>query len=144
AQVAQQEALTRNEAIALNFRGTIIEIDYPNREMTLMGADGQAETFAVDKEIRRFNEAKVGDKISLDYYLGVAAEVRKPTADEERNPLVVLDSESKTGLEQAPAAHGTRRIRAVVTIEAMDRAAQTVTVKGPRGKRFVAREVPRR
>jgi hypothetical protein len=135
----QPEVLSRTEAMALNFRGTIIEIDYPNREMTLMSSDGQTETFAVDKEIRRFNEARVGDKVSLDYYLGVAAEVRKPTPEEERNPLVVLDSESKTGLDQAPAAHGTRRIRAVVTIEALDRTAQTVTVKGPRGKRFVAR-----
>jgi hypothetical protein len=32
-----------------------------------------------------------------------------------------------------------RRIRAVVTIEGLDRRAQTVTVKGPRGKYFVAR-----
>jgi hypothetical protein len=136
---AQPETLTRTEAMVLNFRGAIIEIDYANREMTLMAPDGHSETFAVDKEIHRFDEARVGDKVSLDYYLGVTAEIRKPTADEERNPLVVLDTESKTGLEQAPAAHGTRRIRAVVTIDAMDRAAQTVTVKGPRGKRFVAR-----
>jgi hypothetical protein len=34
-----------------------------------------------------------------------------------------------------------RRIRAVVTIVALDRSAQTVTVKGPRGKYFVARVI---
>ena len=136
---AQAEMLSRTEAMALNFTGTITDIDYPNREMTLMSSDGQVATFAVDKEVRRFNEAKVGDKVSMDYYLGVTADVRKPTPDEERNPLVVLESESKTGLDQAPAGHTTRRIRAVVTVEALDRTAQTVTVKGPRGKRFVAR-----
>jgi len=139
APVVQPEMLTRNEAMALNFTGTITDIDYPNREMTLMGSDGRVATFAVDKEVRRFNEARVGDKVSMDYYLGVTAEIRKPTPDEERNPLVVLDSEARTGLDQAPAGHTTRRIRAVVTIEALDRTAQTVTVKGPRGKRFVAR-----
>ena len=32
-----------------------------------------------------------------------------------------------------------RRVRAVVTIEALDKSAQTVTVKGPRGKYFTAR-----
>jgi len=135
----QPEVLSRTEAMALNFTGTITDIDYPNREMTLMSSDGQVATFAVDKEVRRFNEAQVGDKVSMDYYLGVTADVRKPTPDEERNPLVVLESESKTGLDQAPAGHTTRRIRAVVTVEALDRTAQTVTVKGPRGKRFVAR-----
>jgi len=139
APVVQPEVLSRTEAMALNFTGTITDIDYPNREMTLRDAQGQIETFVVDKEVRRFNEARVGDKVSMDYYLGVTAEIRKPTPDEERNPLVVLDSEARTGLDQAPAGHTTRRIRAVVTIEALDRTAQTVTVKGPRGKHFVAR-----
>ena len=139
APAAQAEVLSRTEAMALNFTGTITDIDYPNREMTLMGSDGRVATFAVDKEVRRFNEARVGDKVSMDYYLGVTAEIRKPTPEEERNPLVVLDSEARTGLDQAPAGHTTRRIRAVVTIEALDRTAQTVTVKGPRGKHFVAR-----
>ena len=137
--VAQPEVLSRTEAMALNFTGTITDIDYQNREMTLRGSEGRVLTFAVDKDVRRFNEAKVGDKVSMDYYLGVTADVRKPTPDEERNPLVVLDSAAKTGLDQAPAGHTTRRIRAVVTIEALDRTAQTVTVKGPRGKHFVAR-----
>jgi hypothetical protein len=36
--------------------------------------------------VQRFNEAKVGDKVSMDYYLGFNAEVRKPTAEEELNP----------------------------------------------------------
>jgi hypothetical protein len=41
--------------------------------------------------VQRLNEAKVGDKVSVDYYLGFNAEVRKPTAEEKRNPLVVLE-----------------------------------------------------
>ena len=40
---------------------------------------------------------------------------------------------------QRRLASDVRRIRAVVTIEGLDRPAQTVTVKGPRGKYFVAR-----
>ena len=139
APAAQPEVLTRNEAVALNFTGTITDIDYPNREMTLSDSQGRVETFVVDKEVRRFNEAKVGDKVSLDYYLGFNAEVRKPTPEEEQNPLVVLETAGRGGLDAAPSAHGRRTIRAVVTIEALDRSAQTVTVKGPRGKHFVAR-----
>lgn len=135
----QAQVISRTEAMARNFVGTITDIDYPNRKMTLRAADGRTETFVVNKDIRRFNEAKVGDKVSMDYYLGVTAEVRKPTPDELQNPLVVLDSESKTGLDQDPAGHTTRRVRAVVTIEGLDRTAQTVTVKGPRGNRFTTR-----
>ena len=126
-------------SVLLNYTGTIIDIDYPNREMTLKGPEGRLETFVVDKKVQRFNEAKVGDKVSMDYYLGFNAEVRKPTAEEEQNPLVVLESAGRAGPDAAPAADDMRRIRAVVTIEAMDKSAQTVTVKGPRGKYFIAR-----
>ena len=136
---AQPEMLRRSDSVALSYTGTITDIDHATREMTLKGPEGNLETFVVDKKVQRFNEAKVGDKVSMDYYLGYDAEVRKPTADEERNPLVVLETSRRAGSEAAPAAHDTRRIRAVVTIEGLDRAAQTLTVKGPRGKYFVTR-----
>ena len=138
---AQREVLRRSDSVALNYTGTITDIDHATREMTLKGPEGRLETFVVDKKVQRFNEAKVGDKVSMDYILGYDAEVRKPTPEEERNPLVVLDTASTNtrGSGAPPEAHDKRRIRAVVTIEAMDRAAQTVTVKGPRGKHFVTR-----
>jgi hypothetical protein len=138
---AKPEVMSRTDFVLLNYTGTITDIDYPNREMTLKSSQGQLETFAVDKKVQRFNEAKVGDKVSIDYYLGFNAEVRKPTAEEERNPLVVMETAGRAGPDAPAAAHSMRRIRAVVTIEGLDRAAQTITVKGPRGKYFVARVV---
>ena len=65
--------------------------------MTLRGPEGRLETFVVDREVRRFSEARVGDKVSTDYYLGFNAEVRKPTPEEERNPLVVEQIEGQGG-----------------------------------------------
>ena len=133
------EVLSRNESAFLTYTGTITDIDYAGREMTLKGPKGDFETFVVDKKVQRFNEAKVGDKVSIDYYLGFNAEVRNPTDEERRNPLVVLETAGRAGPNAAPAAHDMRQIRAVVTIVGLDPSAQTVTVKGPRGKRFVAR-----
>jgi hypothetical protein len=133
------EVLSRSDSVTLHYTGTITDIDYASREMTLQNLEGKRETFVVDKKVQRFNEAKVGDKVSMDYHLGYNAEVRKPTPEEEQSPLVVLDTATRTGSGSAPAAHDTRRIRAVVTIEGLNRTAQTVTVKGPRGKYFVAK-----
>lgn len=135
------EMLTRNRSVIANYTGTITDIDYTDREMTLQDSQGRLETFAVSQNVRRFKEAKVGDKVSVDYYLGVTAEVRKPTAEEEQNPLVVLDTAGRARPEDPPAAGGLRHIRAVVTIEAMDRPNQTLTVKGPRGRHFVVHVV---
>jgi hypothetical protein len=136
---AASKVLSRGDAVLLSRTGTITDIDYANRELTLQDPQGHSETFVIDPKVHRFNEAKIGDKVSVDYYLGFNAEVRKPTAEEEQNPLVVVETASKAGPAADPAASGLRRIRAVVTIEGLDRVAQTVTVKGPRGKYFVAR-----
>ena len=133
--------LGREEHILLTVSGTITDIDYTNREVTLKGPQGHTETFVVGDQVKRLDEAKVGDKVSVDYYLGFNAEVRKPTPEEEQNPLVVLDTAGKTGPDAAPAAYDVRQIRAVVTIESLDRKAQTITVKGPRGKYFTTRVV---
>jgi hypothetical protein len=133
------QVLSRSDSVLLTFTGTITDIDYSNREVTLKGPQGRIETFEVGPRVQRLNEAKVGDRVSVDYYLGFNAQVRKPTAEEEQNPLVVLETAGKAGMEADPAAGGVRHIRAVVTIEGLNRAAQTVTVKGPRGRYFVAR-----
>jgi hypothetical protein len=136
---ATPKMLSRNNAALVSYTGTITDIDYSAREVTLQDQQGRIQTFVVDKRVQRLNEAKVGDKVVADYYLGFNAEVRKPTAEEAQNPLVVLEVAGKAGSEADPAAGGVRRIRAVVTIEGMDRRAETVTVKGPRGKYYVAR-----
>jgi hypothetical protein len=139
------EMITRSGSVLRTYTGTIIDIDYAeaDRELTLKDSQGGIETFVVGKTVQGLNEAKVGDKVSVDYYLGYNAEVRKPTAEEAQNPLVVVESVGRaTGRAEPdadPASSVGRRIRAVVTIEGMDRAAQTVTVKGPRGKYYVAR-----
>jgi hypothetical protein len=135
----QPAMITRSNAVLLTYTGTITDIDYTTREVTLKDSDGKTQTFVVDKSVQRLNEAKVGDKVSVDYYLGYNAEVRKPTAAEEQNPLVVVETAGKTAAGETPAAGTVRTIRAVVTIEDLNRVNQTVTVRGPRGKYFTAR-----
>ena len=123
----------------VTFTGTITDIDYATREVTLKDAQGRTETFVVGKRVLRFNEAKVGDVVSVDYYVGLNAEIRKPTPEEAQNPLVVLEATEKAALNSDPAADRVRQVRAVVTVVGVDRAAQTITVQGPRGKYFTAR-----
>ncbi len=131
--------LTRSEGEIHHYSGTIADIDYAGREMTLKNSQGQMETFLVSRDVQRFNEAKVGDKVELTYYLGFNAQVRNATAEEQQNPLVVLQATGRAGPGEAPAAGGAQQIRAVVTIEALNRLNQTMTVKGPRGKVYTAR-----
>jgi hypothetical protein len=114
-------------------------IDQTSREVTLKGPLGNSVTFTVDQRVKRLNEVKVGDLVRADYYISIAAELRKPTRDEEKVPFRMIDAAGKAPPGTSPAAGGLRRFKVVTTIEGLDRPTQTVTVKGPRGNYLTAR-----
>jgi len=128
-----KKPLARREGMMVTIVARIESIDYTNREVTLKGPLGNEETFIVDKRVKRFNEFKVGDHVQAEYLVSIAAELRKPTPEEEKQPLVILDAAGKATSASAPAAVGARRIKAVTTVEGLDRPTQTVTLKGPLG-----------
>jgi hypothetical protein len=130
---------SREDSVLANVNASVEAIDYTNREVTLKGPLGNKVTFTVDDRVKRFNEIKVGDVVQADYYVSVAAELRKPTPEEEKEPLVFLDAQGKAPPGTSPAAGGLRRFRVVTTIEGLDRPSQTITLKGPRGKYLTTR-----
>src|SRR5204863_9466331 len=85
------------------------------------------------------NEFKVGDFVRADYYVSIAAEIRKPTAEEEKNPIVELEAAGKAPPGTSPAAGGLRRLKVVTTIEGLDRPTKTATIKGPLGNYWTVR-----
>jgi hypothetical protein len=128
----------RKDAVLVTLTASVEAIDLANREVTLKGPLGNTATFTVDQQVKRLDEVKVGDLVRADYYVSVAAEVRKPTREEKKHPLVVLDAAGKAPPGTSPAAGGLRRFKFVTTIEGLDRPTQTVTVKGPSGNYLTA------
>lgn len=114
-------------------------VDVDKRELTLKGPLGNVGTFVVSDKVKRLNEIKPGDEVTAKYYLGIAAELRPPTPEEEKEPLVVLEGKGRAGSEAPPGAGGLRVIRVVATVEGLDRPTQTVTLKGPRGNYLTVR-----
>jgi hypothetical protein len=142
---ASSQVPTRKEAALLSVTASVESIDYANREITLKGPLGNSVTLSVDPKVKRLKEIKAGDLVQADYYVSVAAELRKPTPEEEKHPLVVLDGGGKAAATEAPGAGALRAFKVVTTIEGLDRPQQTVTVKGPRGHFLTARvENPKR
>ncbi len=131
--------MARQEAVLITITASVEAIDPATREVTLKGPLGNEVTFTVDQRVKRLDEVKVGDLVQADYYVSVAAELRKPTAEEQKNPIVILDAAGKAPPGTSPAAGGLRRFKVVTTIEGLDRPTQTITVKGPRGNYFTAR-----
>ena len=114
--------------------GLIESIDRENRELVLKLPQGQLVTVQVDERVRRFNEFEVGDVVSAEYWTYIKAEFREPTPAERANPLVVLAEAGKAPEGIDPSAAVGAVVRALVTVDLINRTEKTVTLRGPRGK----------
>ena len=114
-------------------------VDHAKRELTIKGPLGNVETFQVGEEVKRLNDIKPGDEVTVKYYMGVAAELRSPTAEEKKEPLVVLEEKQRLPGTAAPGAGVARALRVVATVEGLDRPTKTVTLKGPQGRYMTVR-----
>jgi uncharacterized lipoprotein YajG len=139
AEQTETKPITRHEAELTTITATVESVDLEKREVTFKGPRGNKVTLEADKSVKRLDEIKPGDLVRASYYQSIAAELREPTAEEKANPLVVEEGAAKAPHTEAPALGVARKATAVATIESIDRSAQTITVKGPRGKTVTAK-----
>jgi Cu/Ag efflux protein CusF len=125
--------LSAEHAALATVTAKVQAIDQTTREVTLKGPLGNVVTFTVDKRVARLNEVKVGDDVTVDYYVSVAAEVRPPTDAEKATPVTVMKETAKAPAGTEPAAGVLHITKAVVTVEGLDRPTKCVTVMGPKG-----------
>ena len=124
---------TREDVVLISMVAEVAAIDYETREVTLKDELGKEISIVAGPEVERLSEIDVGDSVEADYYLSLAFELREPTADEMENPLQVVMDAGRTEADQAPAAGALGMIKAVCTIEGIDRPTETVTLMGPLG-----------
>jgi len=114
-------------------QGKVTDINKETRDVTLMGSQGELVTITASDAVKRFDEISIGDTVTFDYYTYMKAEFRQPTEEELNEPLVVLVEGGKAPEGMDPAAIVGAQVKAVVTIEILNRPSMLATVKGPRG-----------
>ena len=120
-------------AIVAEVEGEVIAVDMETREVVVRGPAGNFVTLTAREDGVDLSKIVPGDTIIADYVASVEAEVRAPT-EEEANPWVVLGEMGRTADESEMTAAGAARlIRAVCTIEAMDRNGN-VMIEDARGR----------
>jgi Cu/Ag efflux protein CusF len=105
---------------------TVEAIDAASRSVTLRKSDGTVVTTVAGPEIKRFEEVKVGDKITARYYENMVIRVRRPGEPE-------VDSKVKgtTGSEQVlPGGTKARQRTMPATITAIDMDKPSITFTG--------------
>ena len=131
--LAQEKRPSREKWDQVSMQGTVTEINAETREITLMGSDGGLVTMTAGEEVERFDEIAVDDVIKFEYYTYIKAEFRDPTPEEVAEPVQVIAEAGKAPEGVDPAAAVGAVVKAVVTIEALNRPFMVATVSGPNG-----------
>ena len=115
--------------------GVVQAIDPATREVTLKKADGTVVTTVAGPEIKRFDEVKVGDKITERYYENIVLRVKQPGESD-----VVSAAGNTTGSGQAtPGGTKAKQVTLTVTITAIDPNTPSITFTGPQGWKYTSK-----
>ena len=130
---AQDKRPSREKWDQVSMQGTVTEINAETKEITLMGTDGGLVTMTAGEEVERFDEIAVDDVIKFEYFTYIKAEFRDPTPEEVAEPVQMIAEAGKAPEGIDPAAVVGAVVKAVVTIEALNRPFMVATVSGPNG-----------
>ncbi len=117
---------------AVMVRATVEAIDPAARTVTLKGPRGKTFTVSVDDKVVNLAGVKVGDEVLATYYEAIAFELKKP--GEAVPSKSVIEGVTKPEPGASPSGVGSRQVKVVATIEAIDPGKGTATLKGPDGK----------
>jgi Cu/Ag efflux protein CusF len=115
-------------AASIQASATVEKIDRATREVTLRRHDGSVLTIVAGDEVRNFDQIRVGDIVEAQVTeaLAVAVEPASTQVRERRDEI----STSRAQPGQRPGAQTTRTVEIVATVQAIDRKARLVTVRG--------------
>ena len=125
---ADKPGIEFGEAVAVT--GKVVAIDRTDRSVAILGPEGNVLVVEVTKAAKNFNQIKVGDQVKLEYYEAVAIYVAADGKPPAANVAVVVATAPK-GMK--PAGEAIEVVDVSATIQAIDTAKRTLTVKGPQG-----------
>ncbi|WP_455365961.1 hypothetical protein [Kaarinaea lacus] len=129
------EAATERPSISkessVTLEATVTAVNPETREVTLENAAGESVTVIAGEEVRNFDQIEVGDKLTVDYMEAVEIQVLGPEEAEVGAEGVAGAARAELG--EKPGGAVVSETTVVVVIEAINKEAETVTVKGPAG-----------
>jgi len=112
--------------------GSITAIDRNSHEVSIADVSGNRITFLASKRINLDN-LHVGDAVEVRYRVAVDIELRKPTADELKNPFEILDETMMEPVSGFFTGDEVKVFKNVVTVMNIERSLGIISVKEARG-----------
>src|SRR6516164_3984936 len=117
--------------------GTVETIDHDRRVVNIKTPDGKFQTIDVPPAAKRFDELKVGDKVSITYNNTVSARLKPPG----EAPVNTATGSSTAGQGERPGGTASMERTMTATITGIDKSASSVSFTGPNGWKYERRVV---
>jgi len=133
--VLQSPMQARGEGVELSdgvvITAKVVHIDYIDRELGLLGPEGNVVYVEVGKEARNFDQIRVGDMLKVTYYESIALFIGKSGEMPASSSGVVAARSPKGDL---PAGFVVETDDVAADVTAIDREKRTVTLELPAGE----------
>lgn len=122
---------SESAAVVVTVEGKVVDINTPNRLITVEGPDGNKVEVHADETVRNFEQIHKGDTVSLDYMRAVTVDIQ-PAGSAEPGAYIAKD-EQVGKLGEKPKVGAAEVVTVLAPIRAIDTKNNTITVEGPRG-----------
>ena len=128
---AASEPLNQLESQTVTVEATVKAVDHKTRMVTVE-SEGDTMEIKASPKIKRLDEIKKGDAVVLTYHKSLAMSI-VPEPAAAQTAVAMTEAAGRAPKTQSPAGAAVNQIEAIVEITAIDKEAQTVSVKGPEG-----------
>ena len=115
-------------AALVTLTATVTAVDMDKREVTLKGPEGNEVTLTAGPEVRNLAQVEVGDEVVINYYEALALKLEKGGSGIRETEETVTGTRAPLG--EKPAGTIVRAVDAVGTVQAVDREARKVVLRG--------------
>jgi hypothetical protein len=121
-------------------RAKVVELDSVKRTATLRAPDGRLMSVDVPAEVKNFDQVRVGDDLVVRYVAAAAARIEPAGKSGGIRERIESTSAASAPAGALPGTGATRTVEVLAVIQAVDRKAGTVTLRG--AKRTITVKVP--
>lgn len=114
---------------------TMEAIDLDRRLVALVGPEGRSFVVQAGEAVRNLAQVKVGDKVTIEYYEGILAQIAPPGTPLDKVKLT--DVLTRAALGERPAGGIGEITTATVVIQYVDTIRNVVHFTGPLGKTHI-------
>jgi hypothetical protein len=120
---------------AVEISAQVVALDKATRTVTLKGPKGNTMNVVAGDEVKNFDQIKVGDAVVARYVQALTLELKKTKV--AAGDATVKEGVAKAKAGERPAVAGGRQVTIIADVIAVDEAARTITLKGPKGNEVV-------